>query len=259
MTDTRILWAMTKSELRRDIQKNVAQITRNIASTNNWLHQAFLDWSNGWGSVNINGWVLLKQWNILYFKNPSGSIKLSWNISGEKTIIVENANVYIDGNILWDGNLWIIVLRWDVWWNVYIDTAVTDIHASIFADRSIVSYHNWSVLDWNTSADILANQLYIYGSVFSENTIWTSRSTTPICPFYVPTAHCDIAEAQKYDLNYLRRYFLSTAINPSGIPSGAESIKRWNTDPNLRDFPVIIEYNPSIQTTPPPLFDIQKQ
>lgn len=250
--DARILWTLTKAELRRDIQRNVSQITRNIEETILWTHEARLNGTSWWGTAGW--WLLLAQWNILYFKNPNQPVRLSWNIVWEKTLIVENWNVYIDGNVTGPWNLWIIVLHSDVMtWNVYINPSVRDIHASMFVDRSILSY-NGSVLDGNTSATVLENQLYIYGSIFSENTIGTSRSTVPVCPFHVPSTSCTREEAQAYDFNYLRRYF----INAGGDPSWWESVKRWNTDTSLRDYPLIIEYNPSIQSSPPPLFDIQR-
>lgn len=56
--------------------------------------------------------------------------------------------------------------------NIYIDPSVTDIHAILYADRSVLSYDGVKEFDGsNSSASELANQLYIHGSVFSENTI----------------------------------------------------------------------------------------
>ncbi|MCH8518937.1 hypothetical protein LAT59_04210, partial [Candidatus Gracilibacteria bacterium] len=257
--DARILGQITKAELRRDMQRNVSQITRNIEATpqgTSGTPRVTLQTSgNGWGSLSSGGGLILSQGDILYFKNPTtGIVRISGEVSGQKTLIVENGNVYIDGNITGNGTLGIVVLREDnAGGNVYIDPSVTDIHASMFVDRSIISYDGVE-LDGNTSANILRHQLYIYGSVFSENTIGTSRSADVLCPFYVPTSSCNQVTAQKYDFNYLRRYF----INRNGDASGSESSKRSSADISLRDYPVIIEYNSNIQTSPPPLFDIQQ-
>jgi len=61
----------------------------------------------------------------------------------------------------------------------------------------------------------LKNQLYIYGTLFTENTIGASKNIIPVCPYYIDDSVCTQAEAQKYDLNYIRRYFLTTSGNPA--------------------------------------------
>ncbi len=268
INDARILWNLSKSEIRRDIHRSVSELTRNIQETPQWTtgipRVTLQTWSNSWWSLLTWWWRVLPWWDIIYFKNPdTWIVRVWWEISWTKTIIVEKWDVYIDGNITGDGNLWIIVLRWtviidweevQVWGNVYINPWVTDIHASIFADRSLVSYDGSNILDWSTSLDTLRHQLYIYGSIFSENTIGTSRSATPVCPFYIPTASCTREQAQAYDFNYIRRYFVNANDETSWLQS------QWTLDrSDLRDFPFVIEYNPSIQTLAPPLFEIQSQ
>jgi hypothetical protein len=91
---------------------------------------------------------------------------------------------------------------------------VTDIHAIIYADRSLVSYDGSNELDGDTQAQDLASQLYIYGSIFSENTIGGSSSM--LCPFY--ESSCNDAKSKKYDLNYLRRYILVQEVDADGNP-----------------------------------------
>jgi len=54
----------------------------------------------------------------------------------------------------------------------------------------------------------LKNQLYIYGSIVSENTIGGSRMNPVRCPSLLSITNCDMDTAQRYDLNYLRRYYL---------------------------------------------------
>jgi hypothetical protein len=55
--------------------------------------------------------------------------------------------------------------------NIYIDPDVTDIHAIIYASKSIESYVNNIPADGTTPDNELVNQLYVYGSLFSENTL----------------------------------------------------------------------------------------
>lgn len=52
----------------------------------------------------------------------------------------------------------------------------------------------------------LKNQLYIFGSLISYNTIGGARANPVTCPAVIPS--CTQDNAQKYDLNYLRRYYL---------------------------------------------------
>lgn len=56
--------------------------------------------------------------------------------------------------------------------NIYIDPQVTDIHAVMYADKSVLSYDGVKEFDVSNSlASELRHQLYIHGSIFSENTI----------------------------------------------------------------------------------------
>lgn len=273
--EVRILGQLTKSSFRKDIHQKVYPV---ISKLNvgilpdpymipSW-HLGDTDWSSN------TVWEKILNNTVLYFQDTE--IRLGWqnDINGNKTLVVEWANVYIAGNIRNsddDGILGIIALQKDgVWWNIYIDPSVTDIHAVMYADRSLISY-NWSELDGGTPASNLANQLYIRGSVFSENTIWASQNTPPECPYYVDTSDCNTQnQAMKYDLNFLRKYILVQTVDIDGNPvwpkipqnSGLESFLGDNLNTNTevqkswyRKYPVIIEYDPQIQQTPPPFFN----
>jgi len=167
--------------------------------------------------------------------------------------------------------LWLIAIEKDgVWWNIYIDPTVTDIHANMYASKSLINYDNiiWEY-DGDTPDSLAVNQLYIYGSIFSENTIWWADAGTYECPFFINIV-CTLALAKKYDLNYLRRYILVSETDGDGnltgksIPrnGGLESYMgdndRTNTEvhsPWYRVYPTIIEYNPQVQQAPPPFFN----
>ena len=101
-----------------------------------------------------------------------GNIEISGtDLSGNKTLVVEGGNIYITGNIRGSGILALIALEKNgVGGNIYINPSVTDIHAVMYADRSVISY-NGAELDGSTQDSVLANQLYIKGSLFSENTL----------------------------------------------------------------------------------------
>jgi uncharacterized protein YfaT (DUF1175 family) len=77
-----------------------------------------------------------------------------------------------------------------------------------------------------------------------------------MCPYFIEDNACIIKEAQKYDLNYIRRYYryLDTSVSPNVwkiANSGNKAVS--DTSPYI-NYPLIIEYNPLVQTSPPPLF-----
>jgi len=258
-----ILWSISKASLKKDIVLNAYNIIKNITPANGWNKINDLS-NNTWNNAD---WKKLQNDNILYFwwlnwwkvvldtngnwlANPT---ELIW----KKTIVIKWWNLYIKSNIVNKTNndiLWIIVLK-DIngkWWKVYIDPAVGEINAIIYADRSIISYDWIKELDWSTPQIVLKNQLYLYGSIFSNNTIWWSRANPLICPYYI-TWLCDSIIAQTYDFNYLRRYFLYTNTLWNTVPANWGINVFLPADPNYK-YPIIIKYNPVVQTSPPPLF-----
>ncbi len=262
--DVQILGNIEKSLARKDIQTNVYELIRNMIPRTAGLTalSATVLNSQNWDDTGLRAEAFYGN-KALYFWE---TIILSGagNIEGNKTIIVEG-NVYITGNIRDtddDGMLGIIALSKNgVGGNIYIDPSVTDIHAILYADRSVLSYDGVKEFDGsNSSASELANQLYIHGSVFSENTIGWSRKTPIVCPYFVNVT-CTQQLAQKYDLNYLRRYFIydsnwNGTIQPtidspanSGTRSFGGAIGTW-----YEEYPVIIDYNTRVQQTPPPFF-----
>lgn len=243
--DISLLWNLEKSYLQRDVRENSYSLTKKV-STNNWNKLI----------TNLNQsspWVRL--WDVLYFWNlewENVTINLSWTYSWVKTILVQWWNVYIKQNILAANKatdiLWIIALKDDTtWkgWNIYINPTVSEINAVLYADRAFASADDITILrstdldraispDNGWTYEYLNRQLYIYWTVFSNNTIGWSVQTPYLCPFYI--SNCTLDNAQKYDMNYLRRGYDN---------------KR---DSSYENYPVIINYNSLIQLTPPPLF-----
>ncbi len=223
-----IAWDIDKWELRWNIRKNAFEVIKNVS------------WSPTWTSL-IN-------WKVIYYDYRNANSKIhtinSCSNCWEKTIVILWANAYITWNLtIW----WIIVLKDDNnnWWNIYIDPEVRKIGAALYADKSAISYNDiwWEISPSNGwTYEVLKNQLYIHWSLFSENTIWWSRKNPPVCPFYKYSENsfdCTLDEAQKYDLNYLRRW-----IEENNFGSSEEESQ----------YPVVIKYNPEVQISPPPLF-----
>lgn len=277
--DVNAIWNIVKSSLKKDIRGKVYNVVKSITPTNWVAPYSVLNLSwNSWSTIN-NDWTKLS--DVLYFWWLNWANVDLWNwtdleLAWRKTIVVVWWNLYIRSNILNDSDinkdqiLWIVVLKDNnnKWWNVYIDPSVKKIVASIYADKSILSYSTTYCSTWEITTScwwtvaVLKNQLYIKWQIFSENTIWGSRTNPLVCPYYKKSESflCTEEEAQKYDLNFLRRYFVYDSDNNWTIDSN-DNPYWWywttnyfsRTSPYYR-YPVVIEYNSIIQTTPPPFF-----
>ncbi|MBT4936643.1 hypothetical protein HON22_01885 [Candidatus Peregrinibacteria bacterium] len=82
---------------------------------------------------------------------------------------------------------------------------LTDLVGSLIAERGIVGLYGTSTDLSTEDRTNLDNQLYIEGSVMSKNTLGGGDSPLT-CPSFVKKVDCSIEKAQKYDLNYIRRY-----------------------------------------------------
>lgn len=272
------------------IKKNIYKITRaeewstNLYNINNFLWNNLFDysWQNTWFISNSsNKWQIL---NIWYW---SGEIEVDW----EKHVIVKWGNIYIKNDIYNNPNndesiLTIIALRDknnpENWWNIYIDPYVTNIDAVLIAEGSIMSY-NWSTTLNSTnvnSVNLLRNQLLIYWSIISRNTIWNN-----IAPYnsddYIKNWW--EVETPKYNLENLRSFQVvrSNQIiwecdsywwEVSAIGDNEYKAKKfafaWKKECYLDDLTynnlrsthrtasTVIEYNPVLHLNPPRILNI---
>ena len=285
--DITVLGSINRASLKKDIISKaysfINQVTPNNGVDTNYQITDLQDFS-----VNSDG-VKLQWGNVLYFGGLNGEVVTLGDIfganqgelvTGKKTIVIVWGNLYIKSNMYYGNKnsdiLWIIVLESPTdptkWGNVYIDPSVTNVVGNVFADKSLISFNGVAELDGGATFDELKNQLHIYGSVYSENTIGGSRTTPVKCPYYVDSSVCSTSDqAQKYDLNFLRRYFIWW----SGAPSKNGKVIGWGTcvwtscsggnasfarniittTDKYGKYPVVIEYQPLLSTTPPPLFN----
>ena len=263
LDDIRVLGNISKFELQTLTRRNVANITRNLRwdIDESWEIRN-LSWTWWWDSRLP--WTKLINNSVTYFRDISTTwdvprVTISWDdLDWNKTLVVEWSDIYIDWNITWDGILGIIALqRNGRWGNIYIDNNVTDVHAFIYTDRSLMSarMHNgdFQVLNGADHEERLFNQLYIKWVLFSENTIWGAHSTPYTCPFYIHQ-NCDLSLAAQYDLNYLRRYYMGE--DEDGVPTPSWRQAAWiiGRESDLENYTTILEYDNRIMHTPPPLF-----
>ncbi len=241
----------TKADLKEQIRKNVAEISRSVTPKNiSEIQNLTWDKWNSWIDAPklTNDKILLTQWMVKI--SPLSSY------SGNKTLLVKWWDIYITKNLIAQNGvndiLWIIVLQDEAgnWWNVYIDPSVTAVEAIIYADKSVLNYDSTQVI---TDGNLLENQIYFYGTLFSENTLWWYVSKE--CPYF--EENCSYEVAQKYDLNFLRSYYTYYWDN-DGQQDESNGNSYFSYPDNNFKYPVVIEYNPNIQNNPPILFEINE-
>lgn len=290
-------WWFDKALLKWSILEWVTRIVNSVWNTPTWSPNIINDlissttiWHQWWLLVWDKKNILLYKWNnIVSLHNWDYDWTPIW-ISWKKTIVIYWWNLYINKDMYYsdsNSNLWIIVMKdsaWN-WWNIYISPKVTNLVGTIYASKSLLSasigspnsYSNESSMtyyDWNADADDLKNQLYIYWSLFSSNTLGWSKSSPKKCPYYVSTRSCDADTSIKYDLNFLRRYYLvdnwtykcpanwwhviwwALTCTNWAMSSFTSNLKQLFTNTSSSDaaYPLIIKYNSNLQTNPPPLF-----
>lgn len=106
---------------------------------------------------------------------------------------------------------------------------MTDIHATLIAENSI-----------DSSGD---NQLYIHGSIISNNTLGGASKSPVECPYFVAT--CTLARAELYDFEYFRDDYLLLA-DQTGHKATSTTPQKYP------DTSLIIEYDSRVQQDPPP-------
>jgi hypothetical protein len=293
--------SIPKSEIYKNLSKNIAILTKNIKAINKltapsnywWMSSVktiknfseniyYFDykWESELTSSNENN-----KWKIVEIKNSNYDVGNLTNyqveINWEKNLIIKWWNLYINADIYNKNtnSILVIVVERDSnniknWWNIYINPNVTNIDAVLIAEGSIINY-NWDV---TSEPDHLRNQLYIYWTTFTKNSIWTGKNPY-WSDWYIEYPNDLTNWVDKYDLNKLRYFDLIisntwTTDCPSNtnklVPRDGSTLNkakkfawawkreclitdniltnlRWTNWPN----PVIIEYNPIILRKPP--------
>lgn len=285
-SDSIIINSLLAKDVYNSITKSIALSVRNIVLNDSSKNISNLDNVSVSDSSGVKaGMVETSRWKIFYIEANWQNIELgdsfsNFEISGIRTLVVRGGNVYIKSNMYYANNnsiLWVVVQKdnsWQ-WWNIYIDPSVTNIVGSYIADGSVISYdNNGEISIWQIHK--LKNQLHIFGSILSHNTIGWARANPVICPI-TENSCWDVSVAQKYDLNYLRRYYIyqwkpfwggkvigGGTVNSSGDidwpNTGADLIRKFRyINEGLAKHPVIIEYNPNVINNPPLGFDIYQE
>lgn len=239
---------LTRYDLMTLFKQNIVKNSRWITWCN-WLTISDLNDQSNLNSctVTLNGEkISFIKWNVDI--DCWANCKLEDNI--KRTIIVKDGSTYIKSNITNFGNksqflIWTIADSWlkniDIWttinptlirdnkvfWWTLIDPKVTNIDAFLVAQWPMVSYEN-GILFNEPNETQLKNQLHVYGSTLSLNTIWWyNAENSSKCPYIVQ--NCDQKTSFIFDLVTLRRYSLEWVWTGSinVIPSGNWKRSGW--------------------------------
>ncbi len=279
---TSIFGGLSRADVRNQMRQSIALTTRNMQLVDVGSTVDRLTSPSSSSPLNAR-WAYINKWgnNSIYKIEKTGgnvTLALTSGISGKRTLVVKWANLYITTNMSYTDTssiLGVVVQKDEAGngGNLYIDPSITNIVGTYIIDGSVMSYSD--ALGEIGVGDIatLKHQLYIYGSIVSENTIGGSRMSPLKCPSLLNMSCTTSAMAQKYDLNYLRRYYLfggkpfgdgkiigneTCTISSCSTTSTLPQKFTTTTDP-LAQYPVIIEYNPLIRTSPPVGFELSRE
>lgn len=189
-----------------------------------WEKITFIEWNVKilWGTLNAKRSIIVR----------GGSIEIIWNISTKdkngQLFLASISNDWLE-NITLGNNEEIRNPNKKGW--ISIDQKVTNIDAFILAQWPVVSTNFEKIVTNYSRDDQLLNQLHIYGSVFSLNTIGGSKTWK--CPYIEQWDCVAWSDASKvYDLSFLRRYTLidGSTVNYEGykIPYNPDFNILWD-------------------------------
>lgn len=262
----------TTTDIINDVRKNVALLKRNIPSTkiNTSIDGNRVFEHGGW-LADIGGKIFFENTSTsparVQFQRLDGTMDTQRRVLNTAldtpvySVIAIGADIYLNDSVRvqQDGKPRVFIAlkntAW-VWGNIYIDGSITQVYASLVAEGSIYSGEfSWpTAIYYNDDATDLFKipnrQLYVYGSLISNNTIWGYRSDNIVgnkCPYNVTP--CNDSNALKYDFNHFRDFQKTS-------PDSA--LLRWYQPPweslqdTYDDYSMIIEHDFRILDNPPP-------
>lgn len=220
--------SLSRASVRDAIRKNVEILSRSITTTT-WLDfEIFRDCPNGFTSRTL----------------PTNFAKRSY--------IVVWCDIHIQNDVSW--NVWIIALKDDNGngGNIWIDKNVKNLAAILFSEEAIIAWDGMRFYwEMPSSASEKSKQLYIFGTVISNNTIWGAAQVgDPVCPSWITLCTREIA--MRYDLNHFRSWYGWLTPAERVLPVNAAVLSTFAQ--MYSEYWMIIEYNPSVLTNPPPWF-----
>lgn len=255
--------SVNTAQIINEVQKNTSLELRNIpySKKNTTL------WSNNFYTNSSIVWIN----NMLIFENTGSTVARArytdtmesrienvwWTYEPIYSVIAIGSDVYIDDSVLpqsdWRARV-IIALKNSNWvgGNIYIHGWLTQIKSTLITEWSVYS---WEFSAWNTIIynndpgnlfKIPNRQLYVYGSVISNNTIWwygLDNGIGNICPYNITP--CNDTNALIYDFNHFRDF-------QKDKPEWEKAVLRWYPNNTYDAYSIVIEYDQRIISNPPP-------
>ncbi|KKR26238.1 MAG: hypothetical protein UT55_C0013G0005 [Candidatus Peregrinibacteria bacterium GW2011_GWE2_39_6] len=198
---------VSTSEVRNSLYKRFSELTKGVIP---WAGNVQSNTVTGDLKPSGNAELLMKD-SLVYF---IGDTRIS-DITGAydpKTVVVVGGDVYLDSNIDGDYPMGLLVFKYSSsgkGGNVYLGPKVTDLYLNMYADGSLLRYDgdkshlSNGVMTWNLEQrrSSLVGQLYIQGSVISQNTI--GGTDVGILP---NGKSASSGVAREYDLNDLSEF-----------------------------------------------------
>ena len=209
--------------------------------------------------------------DVVYYKE--GTVKIGpltgeSAFSGVKTIVIEDGNLLIAGDMEYAGatdSLGVILINSNIGekpdtGNIFVNKDVKKFVGTYFADGSLTSTtktgQGTSKPSINDSLDrdadrggVLNKQLLLEGTLFTKNTLGGSY----LDPMQNPWGEeDDIADAQKYDLHFVRRYSPLLFTDENEKLEHCVNVSETECDPEGSSF--LIRPDNRVQFFPPPGF-----
>lgn len=280
-----------KTQINKNVENLLAWSDRNIWTTWSSSINSFDLSSAWWLKLHNNSVVYFKDRDItidcFWTCNING--KKTIIVENGNIFLKSNLNYANANSILWFILIWNTANGNKSQFR--ISENITNWVWVVYSDWPILSVDNSNnlIYDWTTpTSAYLVNQLYWKWSFATKNTVgWSIKDGVWTCPYGTPDYwSCDLEKAQAYDLIYLRRYArVETSRYPwiiwnpmwdGKIPFNIDSISvktagwdsyaittwvktpwilpkpsDYSTNDKTRNSPLIIEYDPNIQTNPP--------
>lgn len=203
------------AQILNQMREKVALLSRNLSTTQ--MNPSF--WATT--PVQINDHIIFINQSATNKTVKYSDIKLDYMNSSLSSVIIVGGDMFIDEDILnsTSNAKWVILLKnaTGVGGNVFIKDSVKHIQSSIFSEGTIYSGTDKLNLYNDSGEEVTSlppNQLYVLGSLISQNTIgWATQSGAATCPF--TESNCSYQNAVKYDFNYFRAYVATGGIDPS--------------------------------------------
>ncbi|KKT75278.1 MAG: hypothetical protein UW70_C0036G0002 [Candidatus Peregrinibacteria bacterium GW2011_GWA2_44_7] len=244
-TDLVVIGDLSTREVRNELFKRFSELTKGVEPyqgdfSTNTLTADLQPSSNAVSLLNST---------LLYFKGDTRIHNLNADYAA-KTLVVVGGDVFIDDDLIGTKPFGLIVFKDSEGngGNVYIHSEVMDLNINLFADGSLLRYagdptaltksdylnRTNQLMPWDLEErrEILTQQLYIGGSIISQNTIGGNDGS--ILPDGSETT--DPYIAREYDLNDASEFvncWVETDI--SGIPVDQDADGQYEEDDGTPD------------------------